>query len=154
MARIIETVDIDVPVDVAYNQWTQLERFPDILPAVERVEQLDDTRVRWTVSMGVDTRDFDTVITEQLPDERIAWTSTGGEVDHAGVVTFHRLDEAQCRVTVQIDWEPDNLAEKAASVLDLPAQKVKSSLKAFKDYLEAQGMPDGGWRGSVERPAP
>lgn len=154
MARIIETVDIDVPVDVAYNQWTQLERFPDILPAIERVEQLDDTHVRWTVRLGPQTRSFDTEVTEQLPDERIAWTSTRGEVDHAGVVTFHRLDEAQTRVTVQIDWDPETFGEKAAAVIDLPDRAVQLSLRSFKDYLEAHGVPDGGWRGSVDRPAP
>ena len=33
---------------------------------------------------------------EQHPDERVAWTSTSGR-GNAGVVTFHRLDDAKTR---------------------------------------------------------
>src|SRR4051794_3055419 len=107
MSQIIESIDVDVPVTTAYNQWTQFETFPQFLEHVEGLEQKTDTLTHWTVNIGGQVREFDAEITEQHPDERVAWNSTGGEVDHAGVVTFHKLEDAKTRVTVQLDWQPE-----------------------------------------------
>lgn len=101
------------------------------------------------VSIAGNTREFDTVISEQIPDDRIAWTSTGGEVDHAGVVTFHKLSDTTSRVAVQIDWEPSGLIEKAGAALDIPDRAVQRELENFKKYIETEGAADGAWRGSV-----
>jgi len=151
MAQIIETIDVDVPVSTSYNQWTQFEEFPQFLSFVKEITQQDDTHNHWTVNVAGGEREFDTVITEQLPDERVAWTSTGGEVDHAGVVTFHKLSDSTSRVAVQIDWEPEGLVERAGAALDIPGRAVKSELENFKKFLEARGTEDGAWRGTVQR---
>ena len=149
MTQIIETIDVDVPVGTSYNQWTQFEQFPRFLKHVDSIVQKDDTHLHWTVSVGGQTREFDAVVTEQHPDERVAWNSTGGEVDHAGVVTFHRLDDTTSRVTVQLDWEPEGLLEKLGAVSGVASHAVKDALKDFKTYIEAQGTADGAWRGDV-----
>src|ERR1041384_930966 len=115
MTQIIETVDVDVPVTTAYNQWTQFEEFPRFLDHVESITQQDDTHQHWKVKIGGQVREFDAEITEQHPDERVAWNSTSGEVGHAGVVTFHWLDDTHTRVTVQLDWQPEGLLEKIGS---------------------------------------
>src|SRR6195952_1038392 len=88
MPQAIETIDVDVPVSVAYNQWTQFEEFPKFLDEVESITQPTDTLTVWKVKVGNVEREFEANITEQHPDERVAWNSTGGEVDHAGDVTF------------------------------------------------------------------
>jgi uncharacterized membrane protein len=150
MSQIIETVDISVPVSAAYNQWTQLEEFPKILKRIESLTQDSDTRSTWKVNIGGQTREFVTEITEQHPDERIAWTSTGGDADHAGVVTFHKLDDSTSRVTAQIDWDPEGVAEHLGSLFNLDAHAVKKELGHFKDYLESRGNAHGAWRGDVE----
>ena len=112
MTQIIETIDVDVPVTTAYNQWTQFESFPHFLDEVEQITQIDDTHQHWKVKVGGAEREFDTEITEQHPDERVAWKSIGGDTDHAGVVTFHKLTDTSTRVTVQLDWEPEGALEK------------------------------------------
>lgn len=150
MDQVVETIDIDVPSHIVYNQWTQFETFPEIFPEVERVVQLDDVHNTWIVRIAGATREFDTLITEQLPDDRVAWTSTGGEVDHAGVITFHKLSDTSTRVTAQIDWDPDSAVEKIGAMLNIPAAAVKHALSRFKDYLEERGIADGAWRGTVE----
>ena len=106
MAQVQESVDVNVPVRTAYNQWTQFESFPHFMDGVESITQLDDTHNHWVTKVGGVTREFDTEITEQNPDERIAWTTVGGDTNQAGVVTFHRLSDDQTRVMIQIDWEP------------------------------------------------
>jgi len=150
MAQVVETVDVDVPVTVAYNQWTQFESFPNFLSMVDTITQIDDVTNHWVVSIGGATREFDTVITEQVPDDRIAWTSTGGEVYHGGVVTFHKLSDTTSRLAVQIDWEPKGILEAAGAALDIPDRAVKAELINFKEYIEGSGTADGSWRGTVE----
>ena len=151
MAQVVETVDVDVPVSVAYNQWTQFESFSEFLSVVENVVQQDETHLHWRVKIAGSTREFDSVITEQIPDDRIAWTSTGGEVDHAGVVTFHTLDETKSRVAVQIDWDPDGFIETSGAALNLPDLAVKAELNNFRNYIQGRGQAGGAWRGTVKR---
>ncbi len=150
MSQVIETIDVDVPVSTAYNQWTQFESFPHFLSFVESIEQIGDTLTHWKVTIAGVEREFDAEITEQLPDERVAWKSLGGDVEHAGVVTFHRLSDATSRVAVQLDWEPQSIVEKAGALLGVDDASIKSDLKNFKEFIEAHNSETGAWRGTVE----
>jgi ribosome-associated toxin RatA of RatAB toxin-antitoxin module len=151
MASVNETIDVAVPVSMAYNQWTQFESFPQFMHGVQSVRQLSDTTNHWTVKVAGVEREFDTKITEQHPDQRIAWKSTDG-TSHAGAVDFHRLDERHTRVTVQLDWDPQTFVEKAGAASGADKMQVKSDLKRFKEFVETQGSETGAWRGKVDRP--
>jgi uncharacterized membrane protein len=96
MASIEQSLVVNVPVQTAYNQWTQFEEFPQFMEGVESVRQLDDKRLHWRANIGGKIKEWVAEITEQRPDERIAWTSRGGAYN-AGVVTFHRLDDNRTR---------------------------------------------------------
>ena len=151
MASVQESVDVDVPIRVAYDQWTQFESFPQFMGGVERITQLTDTRTHWVTNIDGVKREFDAEITEQHPEERIAWKSLG-ETKHAGVVTFHRLDDDKTRLMIQIDWEPQGLIEKAGAALGFDDRQVKSDAKRFKEFIESRGTETGAWRGDVPRP--
>ena len=153
MSGVTESVDVAVPVRTAYDQWTQFEEFPHFMEGVQEVRQLSDTMTHWTVEIAGVKREFDAEITEQLPDERVAWHSVDG-ARQAGVVTFHRLDANHTRVTAQMEFEPQGVAEQAGDKLGVVDRKVKSDLKRFKEFIEARGQETGAWRGSVERPQP
>ena len=150
MASVQESVDVDVPIRVAYDQWTQFESFPQFMGGVEKITQIDDTHTHWVTSIDGVKREFDAEITEQHPEERVAWTSTGGEAKHAGVVTFHRLDDAKTRVMVQTDWEPSDLVEKVGSAINVDERRVKGDLARFKEFIESRGHETGAWRGDVD----
>ena len=150
MSQVQKSIDVDVPVRTAYNQWTQFESFPKFMGGVESISQIDDTHSHWVTNIAGVEREFDTEITEQHPDERVAWRSVGGDTDHAGVVTFHRLEEAKTRVMVQIDWEAKGLVEKVGSAFNVDDRQVTSDLERFKDLVETRGSESGGWRGDVE----
>ena len=149
MAQVIEHIDVDVPVATAYNQWTQFETFGEFPSMVESITQIDDVTTRWVVKIAGAEREFVAVISEQHPDGRIAWTSVDGEVDHAGVVTFHTLSDFSSRVTVQIDWEPKGALESFGAVVGVDSRAVKAELKHFKDFIETEGLETGAWRGDV-----
>ncbi|MGQ0847130.1 MAG: SRPBCC family protein [Sporichthyaceae bacterium] len=151
MASVTESIDVQVPVSTAYNQWTQFETFPQFMDGVESIRQLDDKRLHWQVKVGGQEREFDAEITEQHPDERVAWRSTDGE-SHAGVVTFHRLSDTSSRVTAQIDWSPEGLVEKVGAAVGVDDHSVKADLARFKEYIESRGQESGAWRGDVSAP--
>ncbi|AXB42028.1 SRPBCC family protein [Amycolatopsis albispora] len=151
MGTITETVEVGVPVSTAYNQWTQFESFPQFMEGVEEVRQLDDTHTHWRVNIGGAQREFDATITEQHPDERVAWRSDDGP-KHAGVITFHRIDDNRTRVTAQLDIDPEGFVENVADKLGVLDRRVKGDMKRFEDFIESRGRESGGWRGDVPRP--
>jgi uncharacterized membrane protein len=150
MASVTKSVDVDVPISTAYNQWTQFETFPEFMGGVDQVSQLDDRRLHWKVSVGGQSREFDAEVNEQHPEERVAWKSTDGKT-HAGVVTFHKLDDAKTRVTVQLDWAPNGLVEKAGAAVGIDDRQVSNDLDRFKSFIENRSTETGAWRGEVPR---
>lgn len=151
MSTVEESIEVAVPVSTAYNQWTQFEEFPHFMEGVESVQQVSDTKNHWKVEVGGVTREFDTEITEQHPDERIAWCTIDGP-KQAGVVTFHRLDDQNSKVMLQMDFEPEGIAEQAGDKLGFVKRRVKGDLERFKSFIEARAVESGSWRGEVERP--
>jgi ribosome-associated toxin RatA of RatAB toxin-antitoxin module len=151
MSSIQHSVDVNVPIHVAYNQWTQFESFPEFMEGVQSVKQLDDTHLAWTVEIGGVHREFETEITEQHPDERIAWRSLD-EPRQSGVVTFHRIDDNRTRVTLQMEYEPKGFVETAADLLQIVRMRVRGDLERFKQFVETRGRETGAWRGDVPGP--
>lgn len=150
MSQVQKSIDVDVPVSTAYNQWTQFETFPQFMGGVESITQTDDTHLHWVTDIAGVEREFDAEITEQHPDERVAWRSVGGDTEHAGVVTFHRLDDNKTRVMVQIDWQPSGAAEKVGSAINADDRQVERDLERFKELIESRGHESGAWRGDVQ----
>ena len=150
MTTIEQTIDINVPVQVAYNQWTQFEEFPQFMEGVESVKQVDDTHLRWVAEIGGHRREWDAEITEQVPDQRIAWKGTNG-VKQGGVVNFHRLEDNMTRVIVSLDYEPEGIVEKAGAAIGMDDRQVKGDLERFKELVEKRGSESGAWRGEVEQ---
>lgn len=150
MSTIEESIEVNVPLSTAYNQWTQFEEFPSFMEGVEEVRQIDETHLHWVVAFGGQRHEWDAEITEQKPDDRIAWTNTDGK-DNAGVVTFHRIDEGVTRLMVQLDFVPEGIVEKLGDAIGSPDRRVKGDLQRFKDLIEAKGQESGAWRGNVAR---
>ncbi len=144
----LQTVDVEAPVRVAYNQWTQFEMFPRFMDHVESVTQLTDDRLHWVVKIAGVTREFDTTITEQTPDHRIAWTTDSGP-KHGGVVTFHSLNDNETRVTLQMDFDPDGFLETVADKVGYVSQSIETDLQNFKEFIEDRDAASGAWRGVI-----
>lgn len=141
MVQITETIDVNVPVRTVYQQWSQFEDFPRFFDFVEVIHQLND-RMRWKVRIGDEEREFDAQITDQRRDERIAWASIDGE-NHSGVVTFQRLSDLSTRVTVEIDWEPDELKGEERAPLGLDHRAIQTDLEEFKQFIESRETEGG-----------
>jgi len=151
VSLIEQSVEVDVPLSTAYNQWTQFEDFPRFMDGVKEVRQLDDRHLHWVAEIGGHRHEWDAEITEQLPDERVAWKNVGGQ-HNAGVVTFHRLDDDHTRLMVQLDFMPEGLIEHLGDALAAPDRRIAGDLLRFKEMIEARRTESGAWRGEVPRP--
>jgi uncharacterized membrane protein len=151
MSEILEAVDVEVPVRIAYDQWTQFEEFPRFMEGVKSVRQIDETHLEWTAEIAGVSKHWTAEISEQTPDQRIAWHATDG-ARNAGVVTFHRLDDDRSRVTLQLDVEPDGPLETAGDALGFVQRRAKGDLERFKTFIEERRGATGAWRGTVDQP--
>lgn len=150
MASVTESIDVNVPVRTAYNQWTQFEEFPRFMENVESVKQLDDTTLQWVAEIAGKRKEWRAKIAQQTPDQRVAWTNIDG-ARNAGVVTFHRLDDDTTRVTVQMEVEPEGPVESAGTALGMLQRSVQGDLERFKKFIEGRGQETGAWRGEVQQ---
>jgi uncharacterized membrane protein len=150
MTRVEQSIDVQVPVRTAYDQWTQFESFPHFMEGVKEVRQLDDRHLHWRAEVAGKEREWDARITEQIPDKRVAWTSIAGE-ENGGFVTFHQLDPQTTRVMVQLEFAPQGPAEQVGGALGLAERRVKGDLERFKDFIESRQQATGAWRGEVRQ---
>jgi uncharacterized membrane protein len=150
MERIEKVVEVNCPVRTVYNQWTQFEEFPKFMDGVKRVDQIDDTHVRWHASIWGKEKEWDAEITEQVPDEKIGWRSISGDAPNAGVVRFEPMGPDRTRVRLVMSYEPQGAVENIGDALGAMTSQVQRSVDNFKDYIEARGSEDGAWRGNVK----
>lgn len=148
MASTKKTIEVECPVEVVYDQWTQFEDFPRFMDGVETVKQLDDKRLHWRATVGGRLKEWDAEITEQRPNEIIAWRSTSG-APNAGTVTFLPVAKG-ASVTLMLEYEPEGAAEKTGDVLGVLDRQVGSDLTRFKKFIEERRTPTGAWRGKIE----
>jgi uncharacterized membrane protein len=148
MSVIDKSIELNVPVNTAYNQWTQFEEFPRFMEGVEQVRQIDDKHLHWKVSIGGKQKEWDAVINEQIPDQRISWMSQEG-AKNGGTVTFSKVDENKSKLNLRLEYEPDGAVEKAGDAVGVLSGRVEGDLQRFKEFIESRGHETGAWRGKV-----
>jgi uncharacterized membrane protein len=148
MSTIDKTIELEVPVRTAYDQWTQFEEFPRFMEGVTKVVQLDDKALEWTARIGGIERSWRAEITEQEPDRRIAWRSTDG-ARNDGAVTFEPVGDGRSRIRLHLDVEPSDPVEAVGDAIGVVERQAEGDLKRFKEYIELRREPSGAWRGEV-----
>ena len=150
MASVHESVTVDVPVETAYNQWTQFEEFPKFMEGVKSVMQLDDTHLRWTAEIGGEEHTWEAEISEQMPNRAISWRARDGKYN-SGKVTFDPLSGDQTRIDVELTYDAESWKESAGSALGFDSRQVESDLERFKEFIESRAVETGAWRGEVHQ---
>ena len=144
-----QSMDVAVPIETAYNQWTQFEEWPNFMHRVTRVTQEDPCTVSFATKIWGKTKEFEAKIETQRPDERMKWRVSQG-ITHTGVVTFHELAPRLTRIEVSLDVDPGSLIEKAARGMRHVKRAVRADLHRFKAFVEMAELETGAWRGVIE----
>ncbi|MFC8535676.1 SRPBCC family protein [Streptomyces sp. NPDC057249] len=140
-SSIVETVDIKAPVAVSWALWSDVARWPAFLSHVRRVDPLDARRFAWQLSLPGADKEFVAELTEVIPENRIAWRTIEG-VQHAGVVTFHRLDDESSRVALQIEYDPQGFVEYLGALTNLDSVLANYDLGEFQKLAERTARGD------------
>ncbi len=146
--KVEKSLQVDVPLRTAYDQWTQFEEFPHFMGGVREVRQLDDRRLHWVAEIAGVRREWDASVLEQVPDQKIAWAATSGATN-AGAVWFEAAGPDSTIVHLELEYEPEGLVEKAGDALGVVERQVRSDLERFKALVESEGYASGAWRGSI-----
>jgi uncharacterized membrane protein len=149
MPTVKKSIDIDIPVRAAYDQWTQFEDFPKFMEGVEGVKQVDDKRLHWRAKVGGKVNEWDAEIFKQEPDRVIAWRSTSGERNE-GTVTFTPLGADRTKIELAMHWEPKDVVERVGDVFGADDRRIQGDLDRFKEFIESRRSPTGSWRGRIE----
>ena len=148
-STVQESIDVNVPLRAAYDQFTQFEEFPRFMESVHEIRQLDDKRLHWKADVLGKPIEWDAEITEQIPDKKIAWRSTSG-TPNEGVVTFKQLSRGRTRVTLQMRYEPQDAVESIGDALGAVRMEARGNLQKFKEMIEQRGGQEtGAWRGTI-----
>jgi uncharacterized membrane protein len=148
MASVEKTIEVDQPVRMVYNQWTQFEEFPRFMEGVEEVRQLDDKRLHWRAEIAGKTEEWDAEITDQIPDKQVAWRSISGS-ENSGIIRFTPIGANKTRVTAVIGYDPEGIVETVGDKLGFVSRRVEGDLQRFKTFIEERDTATGAWRGEI-----
>ena len=148
LSFVQDSIEVDVPISTAYNQWTQFEEFPNFMNDVEEVRQIDDTHLHWRANIAGKPVEWDSEITTQIPDRRISWRSTSGP-PNSGAVTFDRVTANRTRITLRMSYRAPGIAEKVGDALGMVRAELSGNLHRFADFIQSRQRETGAWRGSV-----
>jgi uncharacterized membrane protein len=148
LSFVQDSIEVDVPISTAYNQWTQFEEFPNFMKDVEDVRQIDDTHLHWRATIAGKPVEWDSEITTQIPDRRISWRSTSGP-PNSGAVTFDRVTDHRTRITLRMSYRAPGIAEKVGDALGIVRAELSGNLHRFADFIQLRQRETGAWRGTV-----
>jgi uncharacterized membrane protein len=130
---IQRSVDIAVPIRVAWEEWMAFESIPEGVHTVVDIERDGDELFGRT--SGPRPTDWAAEILDEREQQSFAWQSHEGS-DCAGLVTFHDLSKRLTRIELNLDVVPTGLAERFQLTLHLADRRAEADLRRFKARLE------------------
>ena len=155
LTNIVESIDVGVPLRLAYDQWNEFNEFSTFMKKVDNAERTKEaTKLNWKAQVFWSHRSWESTIVDQRPDERIIWHSKGqkGHVD--GAITFRELRPKLTRIVVVLEYHPQGLFERTGNLWRAQGRRVRLELKHFARHamitsvLKADEIE--GWRGVIE----
>ncbi|WP_247656776.1 SRPBCC family protein [Micromonospora sp. U56] len=154
VTNIVETIEVGVPVRVAYNQWTQFGDFPSFMKKVEQADCESDEKMTWKAQVFWSHRSWESTIVRQIPDRLIHWRSKGEKGSVDGTVSFHEVTPDLTRILVVLEYHPQGLFEHTGNLWRAQGRRVRLELKHFVRHVMTNTVldPDSveGWRGEIE----
>ena len=151
--NIIESIDVGVPIDVAYNTWTQFQDFSNFMKKIDGVDQDDEVKVNFKAQVFWSHRQWEATILDQVPNDRIVWRSKGAKGHVDGAVTFHELAPNMTRILVVLEYYPQGFMERTGNIWRAQGRRARLELKHFRRHVMTRVIlnPDEieGWRGEI-----
>jgi len=153
VTNIVETIDVPVSRETAYELWTQFEAFPAFMKKVESVQQKKPEEVTWKAQVFWSHRTWTAKIIDQVPPEHIVWKSEGDKGHVDGAVTFHELAPDLTRVLVSLEYFPQGLFERTGNLWRAQGRRVRLELKHYRRFVANHALLQqdevDGWEGEI-----
>ncbi|HET7304707.1 MAG TPA: SRPBCC family protein [Segeticoccus sp.] len=152
--NFVDSIEVGVPVHVAYNQWTTYDQWPDFMKKVENAKQEDDEpQVDMKAQVFWSHRSWQSTIKEQIPDQLIVWRSTGQKGHIDGSVSFHELAPRLTRILVTLEYYPQGFMERTGNIWRAQNRRARLEMKHFRRHVMMNTILDPdeveGWRGEI-----
>jgi uncharacterized membrane protein len=135
------SVDVAVPIDVAWDHWMDFEFLPEGTHKVADVERDDEDHLVGHVRGIHMAREWEAEIVDERIDESFAWHSMGSS-DCSGLATFHELGDRLTRIELHLDVIPGGMTDAVALVLRVADRRAEAELRRFKAQVEALDPDD------------
>ena len=129
------SIDIAVPLEVAYEEWMKLEFLPEGIHRVEQIRRKGDRLTGRILGAMANHERWRAEIREERRCESFAWRSVSGS-DCLGLVTFHRLAERLTRLELELDVVPTGAAQAFELLVHVADRRAETDLRRFKAELE------------------
>ncbi len=138
--NVSRSVVVDVPVERAYEIWSDFARSPSFARNVEQV-RVEGRRLRWRVRH----EEWEALVAAHGPDERLSWDRLEGLRFHA-VVSMSPTDDRRTKVTLGVEYKvsPGESDEEAA--------RYEQVLRGFKQHAEGMTRENGICAGNAPTP--
>jgi uncharacterized membrane protein len=130
---IQRSLDIAVPLQVAWEEWLALESLPEGVDTVADIER--DGEVLVGRITGPRARDWEAEILDEREQQSFAWLSHEGS-DCSGLITFHELSLRLTRVELNLDVVPTGIADAVQLKTHLADRHAEAELRRFKSRVE------------------
>src|SRR3954453_14684752 len=153
--NIVEWIDVGVPVRVAYNQWTEFERWSSFMKKLENAQRNEEQgKVAFKAQVFLSHRSWESSIVEMVPDDHIVWQSTGQKGYLNGGITFHEIgDPPMTRMCVVVEYHPQGVVEKTLQIWRSVGRAVRRELKRYVRQVQTSTILDQdnveGWRAEI-----
>jgi uncharacterized membrane protein len=127
------SIDVAVPISVAWEEWRTWGLLPEGVHRIEDVERDGDTLLGHTA--GPRPLDWEAEILDEREAESFAWRSVEG-TDCAGLATFHQISERLTRIELDLDVLPTNPSQALTFALHLAHHHAEADLRRFKAHVE------------------
>lgn len=130
---IQQSIDVAVPLEFAWQAWTELHFLPEGVGRVVDITREGDELTGRLV--GVPARSWRAEVQDERDGESFAWLSNEGS-DCAGLVTFHRLSDRLTRIELDLDVVPTNVTETVLLLTHLAHRRTSAEMRRMKAGLE------------------
>ena len=120
MPTIEACIDVNVPVETAYDQWRQFEKCPQSTKDVKRGQLINTYCLHWKT-----------------------------EIAGKGVVIFQPISDVMSTVVLQLACTPEGFVEHVGDGAETPSLRIQKELKRFKAFVESCHQETGNWLDSL-----
>ena len=130
-------IEVDIPIELAWNLWSDLEQMPRWMKWIDSVEVLQDNPElsRWKLASGGFQFSWLSRITNLVPQQIIQWESVDGLPNRGAVRFYDRHNSSIVKLTVAYGI-PGILGKIMDNLFlgNIVESTIQADLERFRDY--------------------